>query len=90
MGILVEPIPAVFARLVEAHRGTSNLAFENVAIDAVSGERSFWYIRPETISKLCWYENKHLSPGDKKACKELLRRHGYVIIKAKDTFAYLH
>lgn len=35
------------------------------------------------------YENKHLSVSDKSACKELLRSHGYKLIKSKDTFAYL-
>lgn len=46
---------------------------------------SFNGIKPQMIL----YENKHLSADDKSACKNLLRSHGYKLIKSKDTFAYL-
>lgn len=39
--------------------------------------------------RMILYENKHLSAGDKSACKQLLRSRGYKFIKSKDTFAYL-
>ena len=43
----------------------------------------------EVLPRMIWYENKHLTPADKLACKRLLQSWGYWIIKSKDTFAYL-
>ena len=45
----------------------------------------FHEIKPAMIL----YENKHLNPDDKLACRKLLKSHGYTLIKGRDTFAYL-
>lgn len=166
-GLLIEPVPYLYQKLLTSYQGVSGLFFENVAIDKESGEKSFFYIKSaDTAGKVFWYEkigsfnkahllehrdkipdfnsrlteekvscstlkallqkyhiakinllhidaegydyeiiktvpfaetkpqmilyeNKHLNPGDKAACKNFLRSYGYKLIKSKDTFAYL-
>jgi FkbM family methyltransferase len=166
-GLLIEPIPYLYKKLMAVYAHQSNLFFERVAIDREPGEKHFYYIRSAGGSaKMAWYEklgsfdkehlvkhrakipdfdkrlveatvpcvtlemlfakhriakinllhidaegydyeiiktipfseikpqmilyeNKHLSQSDKAACKELLKSHGYKLIKGKDTFAYV-
>lgn len=45
----------------------------------------FHKIKPDMI----FYEEKHLGPGDRVLCKNLLKSNGYKLIKSKDAFAYL-
>jgi FkbM family methyltransferase len=46
-GLLVEPQPEVFARLVENNRGNPGLAFENTAVGAASGAATFYRVKAE-------------------------------------------
>ena len=166
-GILVEPVPYLYEKLLATYRDQHGLIFENVAIDNAAGEKRFYYLRrargaghavwyerigsfhkehllkhrgkipdfdrllveenvkcatlkallqkyavtninllhvdaegydyeiiktvpfDEIKPRMILYENKHLSATDKAACKQLLKSHGYKLIKSKDTFAYL-
>jgi FkbM family methyltransferase len=47
-GILVEPVPFVFERLVRAYRGVPGTICENAAIAEVSGTKTFWFVRKNT------------------------------------------
>jgi FkbM family methyltransferase len=53
-GLLVEPQPEAFARLVENYRGSDGLAFENVAIDHVEGTRTLYRVRPGALGEHRW------------------------------------
>jgi FkbM family methyltransferase len=46
-GLLVEPQPVAFKRLVEQHRGDPQLAFENSLIGARDGEATFYKVRED-------------------------------------------
>jgi FkbM family methyltransferase len=50
-GLLVEPMPDLFAELLETYRDRSGLTFENVAIAEVEGERAMFRILPRTIAE---------------------------------------
>jgi FkbM family methyltransferase len=53
-GILVEPVPFVFARLQENYAGHSGLIFENVAIADRDDTREFHHLRPEPPGSPVW------------------------------------
>lgn len=46
-GLLVEPQPEVFGRLVENNRGNGGLSFENCAVGAESGDATFYRVKSE-------------------------------------------
>lgn len=56
-GILVEPVPYVFDRLVANYAGTPGLIFENVAIADADGERELHYLpeAPDDAELWQWY-----------------------------------
>ncbi len=56
-GILVEPIPDVFSRLVKNYAGVSDLIFENVAIAPANGSLQLYYL-PQTSDEGLppWYD----------------------------------
>jgi FkbM family methyltransferase len=43
-GIMIEPQPAIFKKLVENYAGNSKLKFENVAISNEEGKKDFYFI----------------------------------------------
>jgi FkbM family methyltransferase len=45
-GVLVEPIPDLFERLVENYPGASTLTFENAALGTTNGSITLWVVRP--------------------------------------------
>jgi FkbM family methyltransferase len=45
-GVMVEPLPRVFARLRENYRGRDGVAFENAAIADADGHVPFYYVAP--------------------------------------------
>lgn len=45
-GVLVEPVPAMFERLVANYQGVSGLAFENAAVGTVDGTMTLYSIDP--------------------------------------------
>jgi FkbM family methyltransferase len=49
-GLLVEPLPDLFAELLETYRARSGLVFENVAVAETEGERTMFRILPRTIA----------------------------------------
>lgn len=58
-GILVEPVPYVFARLRRNYAGAAHVALENAAIAAHDGELPFFHLReadPERESLPEWYD----------------------------------
>jgi FkbM family methyltransferase len=50
-GLLVEPLPDLFERLVENHRGRAGLAFANVAVTEEAGTRSIHRVDPRAIAE---------------------------------------
>jgi methyltransferase, FkbM family len=52
-GILVEPVPYVFHRLISAYRGQHDVFFAQVAISDSDGTAQFWHLR----------KNNELRPG---------------------------
>jgi FkbM family methyltransferase len=58
-GIMVEPVPDVFARLRHNYRSFDTLALENVAIAAQAGELPFYHLRrvadPQAEGLPVWY-----------------------------------
>jgi FkbM family methyltransferase len=57
-GILVEPVPYIFTRLVENYRGRAGLILENVAVGELNGTSNFYYLRKaDNPTELpVWYE----------------------------------
>jgi FkbM family methyltransferase len=45
-GVMVEPVPWVFARLRDNYRGHEGVSFENAAISDVDGRVPFYYVAP--------------------------------------------
>jgi len=53
-GVLVEPLPDFYARLVSAYAGQDGLVFENVALAETEGSLPFYRIRPgEGVPEWC-------------------------------------
>jgi len=50
-GLLVEPLPDMFAELKETYKGVDGLIFENVAIAERSGQRDMYRVRKEAIDR---------------------------------------
>jgi FkbM family methyltransferase len=48
-GILVEPVPFVFARLAIAYRGRKGVFCENAAISEENGTKLFWHVRRNEV-----------------------------------------
>lgn len=46
-GVVVEPVPYNFERLVEAYRGVRGVRCENVAISDTNGTRTFYHLRSD-------------------------------------------
>jgi FkbM family methyltransferase len=46
-GILVEPLPKLFDKLIENYKSEFNLIFENVGISDLDGEMEFYYLPSE-------------------------------------------
>lgn len=64
-GLLVEPLPKPYARLLERYRGEPQLRFENAAIGRSEGEVEFYCFRddprlPETVSQLASLDRRIL------------------------------
>ena len=54
-GILVEPLPQLFKKLVENYKEEENLIFENVGISSKSGEMDFYYL-PSQYNEPDWLQ----------------------------------
>jgi FkbM family methyltransferase len=55
-GILIEPVPYLFDRLVDNYRGAGGIAFENAALAEHDGRKCFYRLR-ETADELpFWYD----------------------------------
>lgn len=56
-GVLVEPVPYLFERLVQTYREAPGISLENVAVAMENGERDFYYLRPSDDPTLPpWYD----------------------------------
>jgi FkbM family methyltransferase len=59
-GILVEPVPHIFQKLVHTYTGFDGIALENLAIAGHDGELPFHYLaEPDTTDRTClpdWYD----------------------------------
>lgn len=59
-GVMVEPVPYVFARLREAYAGIDRVALENAAVGATDGRAPFFFLRdagPQERAALPdWYD----------------------------------
>lgn len=56
-GLLIEPLPHIFARLKTRYPDIDGLQFANVAIDTESGERPFYHLRRSDEPGLpLWYD----------------------------------
>ena len=55
-GLLVEPVPYLFDRLVDNYRGAPGIAFENAALDEHNGRKCFYRLRETTDPLPSWYD----------------------------------
>lgn len=56
-GVMVEPVPYVFARLRQNYAGFPNLRLENVAVASAEGTLPFYYLRQTSDAGLpSWYD----------------------------------
>jgi FkbM family methyltransferase len=55
-GIMVEPVPYVFARLRQRYGDNPRLTLENLAIGAVDGETDFYYVAQTDEPMPEWYD----------------------------------
>jgi FkbM family methyltransferase len=55
-GILVEPVPYLFDRLVDNYYGASGIALENVALAEHNGRKCFYRLRETTDLLPSWYD----------------------------------
>lgn len=56
-GLMIEPLPFVYSRLLDRYRGISGLQFANVAIDSEPGTRPFYHLRADDDPALPpWYD----------------------------------
>lgn len=56
-GLLIEPLPHIFARLKSRYPNINDLQFANVAIDNTPGERPFYHLRTSDEPDLpVWYD----------------------------------
>ena len=74
-GIMIEPVPAVYERLVKRHGMRKQITFENVAVDAAGGSRPFYTVEPDERDTHSWIDqlgsfsreiilsHAHLLPG---------------------------
>jgi FkbM family methyltransferase len=77
-GILVEPIAYLFSKLVKAHEGNNNLAFEKIAIAAREGNLPIYRIESQTKEGYTpWFERTgSLSKEHLVKHKEHIEKHG--------------
>ena len=54
-GVLVEPVPYVFARLQENYAGVDRVRFENAAVSDTDGTREFHFLRERTAADEVWH-----------------------------------
>lgn len=55
-GVLVEPVPYLFDRLVSNYSGLRDLAFENKALADSNGRRKFYWLRQTDDALPDWYD----------------------------------
>jgi FkbM family methyltransferase len=55
-GVLVEPVPYLFDRLVRNYNGVPGLAFENKAIGVGGGRQTFYHLRQNDDALPPWYD----------------------------------
>ena len=53
-GIMVEPVPYLYERLIKNHEGRNNLIFRNVAISKDGGSMKFYYIKENQHDQTNW------------------------------------
>lgn len=53
-GVLLEPQPELFRRLVESYNGYTGLQFENAAVGDVDGMKTLYRIRPDAVGVPEW------------------------------------
>ena len=53
-GILVEPVPYLYERLIKNHESRDNLIFKNVAISKDGGSMKFYYIKENQNDQSDW------------------------------------
>lgn len=54
-GVLVEPVPYVFARLERNYAGVDRVRFENAAVSDVDGTREFHFLRERSDADDVWH-----------------------------------
>jgi FkbM family methyltransferase len=64
-GVLVEPVPDLFERLVANYQGTSGVVFDNIAVNRCDGPMSLWTLEgrpgdPEWIDQLATFDHEIL------------------------------
>ena len=55
-GVMVEPVPNIYARLRRRHGANPRLRFENLAIDSSDGSRVFYSLQPLAAPPSPWYD----------------------------------
>ena len=55
-GIMIEPVPAIYERLVKKHGMRKGIAFENVAIASTEGIRPFYTVLPDEHDRHSWID----------------------------------
>jgi len=55
-GIMIEPVPAVYERLVKKHGGRGGIIFENVAIASGECTRAFYTVDPDPHDEHSWID----------------------------------
>ena len=53
-GVMLEPQPELFHRLVESYKGYQGLRFENAAVGNVDGMKTLYRIRPDAVGVPEW------------------------------------
>jgi len=54
-GLLVEPVPFLFADLKQTYRGVAELVFENCAVGEEAGTKTFYAMRPRADAPVTWH-----------------------------------
>ncbi len=55
-GVLIEPVPYLFKKLLKTYEGIQGLIFENVAVDKLNGVRKFYQLKENSDPEVpFWY-----------------------------------
>jgi FkbM family methyltransferase len=53
---MIEPVPAIYQRLVAKHGAREGIIFENVAIASAEGTRAFYTVEPDAADRHSWID----------------------------------